>query len=103
MSWIAIGGEGADRVTASISDDQLIGGYTSYDTEMEVLEMLVTEWGSARALTERVENLNGAGADPPNDPYYLIAVVLDQTYFGDLDVNRLMGGGGNHRLIGDTN
>lgn len=91
---------------ASQSDNILIGGQTSYDTNNAALQIIMAEWTSARRFAVRVRNLNsGVG---PNQAY---APNRGDTVLDDLTADILRSGSATawaltspgDRLIGRAN
>ncbi|MGN6546343.1 MAG: hypothetical protein ACTHK7_14915 [Aureliella sp.] len=54
---ILVGGKGADRLLGNAGEDVLIGGFTTYDTSLAHLKLMLSEWTSTRTYEQRVNNL----------------------------------------------
>src|SRR5262249_19808962 len=51
---VMIGGWGADRIVGAAGDDIMIGGYTAYDTNVDALVAIRSEWTSAHTYADRI-------------------------------------------------
>ncbi len=92
-SYILIGGIGKDDIAGGAGDDLLVGGYTSYDTRVENLRLIMAEWNSTRDYETRVANLRtSAGPVLSGKGVRLKTTRIDRTVFEDTDKDTLKGG-----------
>jgi len=92
---VLIGGTGKDELLGGDGDDLLIAGFTSFDSQLAALDLLLAEWASARDYTTRVNNLRtGVGPILNGTGVMLQATGLDRTVFDDDDQDELKGDGG---------
>jgi Ca2+-binding RTX toxin-like protein len=84
---ILVGGEGTDELQGSTGESIFIGGTTAYDNNNDALAAIMSEWGSSRSFTDRVNRLRtGVG---PNRSVFL---RLNESVFDDLLQDRMIGG-----------
>jgi Ca2+-binding RTX toxin-like protein len=96
---LLIGGDGKDTAFGAGDDDIMIAGYTSFDAASAAndasLMSIVAEWTSARAYTDRVDNLSGIGLGPrANGSVFLKSSGIGQTVFSDPYADGLTGAAG---------
>ncbi|MBX3411476.1 MAG: right-handed parallel beta-helix repeat-containing protein [Pirellulales bacterium] len=93
---LLIGGAGGDFLDGGDDDDILIAGTTVFDDQQTALDAIFGEWTTFRPYLTRVANLTGQGTGPRrNGDIFLIGGL---TVFDDasaLDIDTLVGGGGN--------
>ena len=96
---ILIGGRGRDDIRGGSGDDLLIDGFTSFDTNLEALNAISTEWNSGASYQTRINNLQtGVGPD-------LVALKTtgpDATVFDDEERDTLKGDRGRDWFLGDN-
>lgn len=94
---IIIGGLGADKLYGLQSEDIIIAGTTSYDSNDAALLALSREWTSTRSLTVRVSSIrNGAGTNLAPGGIRLRKL---NTVFDDTSVDQVFGGNGSDWLF----
>jgi hypothetical protein len=84
---ILIGGDGVDMIVGDSGSDVLVGGYTSYDDNLNALDVIWDEWTSSDSYATRVAKVTGAQGS--------LAYTLraDETVFDDGDLDVMSGGG----------
>lgn len=97
---VLIGGLGEDTLAGGSqpSDDLLIAGFTTFDTNAAALCAILDEWSSQRDYEFRVQNLRGT-PNPEfehrhNRDFYLVVQGTGQTVFDDGAADHLNGRGG---------
>jgi parallel beta-helix repeat protein len=95
---LLLGGVGADNLSGVASDDVLVSGTTSYDTNRDALFKIYSEWISTRTFAQRAANIWGNGTGTRlNGSYFLNnspepADSITDTVFSDGDLDSLTGG-----------
>ena len=56
-----IGGRGADWLDGGGDQDLLISGFTVFDGQFALLDLIFTEWNALRDYDTRSENIRGVG------------------------------------------
>jgi hypothetical protein len=98
---LVIGGGGADSirtVAANTGDNILIGGTTSYDTNLAALSAIFAEWtrtdlSFADRFSDLFDGTNGAGATPLNVVNGQLVLLNGSTVHADTSPDTLTGGG----------
>jgi hypothetical protein len=80
---LLIGGRGADTIFAPLSDDIVIGGYTSFDDNPAALAAIMAEWTSQSDYATRIAHLRGDLPGGMNGSIFLKSKGPDATVFGN--------------------
>lgn len=84
---LLIGGRGSDSLFGGSGDDILLGATTSYDQDLDMLEMILDRWNAIGDYSLRISNLE--------DEAFLAYLQAGATVFDDLMQDELFGGDGN--------
>jgi hypothetical protein len=90
---VIIGSQDNDKLNGGADEDVLIGGYTSYDSNVNVLDEIMAIWGSSESFSSRVATLSSSGG----------RLEAGVTVFDDDDHDTLMGDAGRDLYFGDNN
>jgi len=89
-----VGGRGADFLDGGAGEDLLISGWTSFDHDLMLLDLIFTEWWQLDTYTNRSEYIRGIHTGGANGTAFLIGAGLGQpqTVFDDGETDTLKGG-----------
>jgi hypothetical protein len=102
-----IGGGGFDRIAARGGGDLVVGGTTSYDTNLNALDAILAEWTSTHPYAARVSNITGTGSGPSfasrlNGNAFLIATGPRATVRTNVGFAQITGGPGGNLVFRST-
>jgi Ca2+-binding RTX toxin-like protein len=89
---LLIGSQDNDEIVGGDGEDILIGGWTSHDSNVSALDLIMATWTSAASFNARVAALTGSGG----------LLQGGVTVFDDDDNDRIVGGAGRDLIFGDT-
>lgn len=99
---VLIGGLGSDKLEGGDDDDLLIGGFTSYDENINSLKLIMAEWNSSNDYVARAQNLrSGTGVLRNNQNLMLAVVGPNRTVFDDGQRDDMNGNDGRDWFFAD--
>jgi Ca2+-binding RTX toxin-like protein len=89
---VLVGSQDSDLLVGGDGEDILIGGWTSHDSNVSALDLIMATWTSPDSFTSRVATLSGSGG----------LLQGGVSVFDDGDNDRIIGGAGRDLIFGDT-